>query len=372
MDRALARKILSFFSRLRTWTALASTFLLNLGMFGIKFRKACSPGFVCHGCPWGTFACPVGVSAFSSAMGRIPAFAISSVLLIGALLGRLMCGFVCPFGFLQDILFKIRTKKYVLPRWTRYIKYAALVLLVFTFPYFTGFKAKGYVQVESASVDRKNNEKLGVTVTLRNPGTMPLEAPEIKIMYRGRNGGKEIEGFSRSFKEVVGPGSSVALPEIIIPDRLKDADMVIASPQSTVEQDPRYSFLYYCKLCPAGTLTATLPSYFTPLEAGQMAIYRGHAVRFIILIFFIVLMILVSRPFCQTFCPLGALYALASPFSLLRMNLDRDACIDCGACDRVCPVNLDVRREIGGMECIACGDCQTICPKKAITRSTAR
>jgi NAD-dependent dihydropyrimidine dehydrogenase PreA subunit len=51
------------------------------------------------------------------------------------------------------------------------------------------------------------------------------------------------------------------------------------------------------------------------------------------------------------------------------MAIHSDACIDCGKCDKVCPVGLDVRREVGSAECIACGDCKKICPQHGIVRT---
>jgi len=50
------------------------------------------------------------------------------------------------------------------------------------------------------------------------------------------------------------------------------------------------------------------------------------------------------------------------------VRVDRDACVMCGACNRVCPVDLDVVKEAGGPECISCGACIGACPKGAISR----
>jgi ferredoxin len=360
------KKLPLIFTRLRTYTAFASTWLLNLGLFGFKFRKACSPGFNCHGCPWATFACPVGVTAFGSAMRRIPIFALGSILFIGALVGRLMCGFVCPFGLLQDLLHRIPTRKFRLPTWTRLIKYAALALLVFIFPYLLGFHSSGYLLVDKADVTKKDPGKLAIVVTLKNPSTEPINAPSLDLAWRDKKSRAILEKISKPFPGItVEPGSTRALPGFEIPDRLKDADISIESPQSLMDQDPRVEYLYYCKICPNGTLTASLPSLFSRDKASM---YSFHLVRFLVLGFFLVLMVLVSRAFCQTFCPLGALYALTAPFAMLRVTIDNQACINCGKCDRVCPVNLDVRKEVGGMECIACGDCIKACPKLAIRR----
>ncbi|GEM_PF-760152 len=364
----MAKKKPGIFSRLRTFTALVSTVILYLGAGGLKFHKICSPGFVCHGCPWATLACPIGVTAYGSAVRKIPYFALGSILFIGALIGRLACGFACPFGLLQDFFHRIPTKKFKLPVFTRYFKYAALALLVFILPFALGFKTKGYITIVKASFEKKAGGTLDASITLKNPGTEPVHSPEVNITYKDKKSGKNMEAFSRTLKETtVESGQSVIVPTFAIPDRTTDCDLSIDSPQSTVDQTPPVEYLYYCKICPNGTLTATLPSYFTR-DTSKSDIYKGRMLRFIILGLFLLLMIFVSRPFCQTFCPLGALYALTAPLALTRVMLDKDLCINCGQCDKVCPVDLDVRREVGGTECIACGDCLKVCPKAALTR----
>jgi len=368
MEAHMSKKKPGILSRLRTYTALVSTVILYMGAFGVKSHKICSPGFTCHGCPWATCACPVGVTAYSSAVRKIPYFALGSVLLLGALIGRLACGFVCPFGLLQDLLHRIPSKKFKLPVFTRYIKYAALALLVFIFPFLLGFTTKGYVKIENAAFDKKADGTIDASITVVNPGAGPVRSPGVTITYKDKKSGKIVEVISRDMKEMtVEPGQTTTMPVKGIPDRTADCDLSLDSPQSVVEQAPPVDFLYYCKICPNGTLTATLPSYFSK-DSGQSDIYKGRILRFVILGFFLLLMVFVSRPFCRTFCPLGALYAIAAPLALTRVMLDKSLCINCGQCDKVCPVDLDVRKEVGGTECIACGDCIKICPKAALTR----
>src|SRR5512142_3078997 len=98
----MSRRMPPFFKRLRFATAMLSTWLMNLNMFGWSLKSVCAPGFNCHGCPWATGACPVGVLTYGSALRTIPVLALASILAVGVMLGRLVCGFMCPFGLLQD------------------------------------------------------------------------------------------------------------------------------------------------------------------------------------------------------------------------------------------------------------------------------
>ncbi len=106
--------------------------------WGPQIKWFCNPVLNCHSCVLAWFACPVGVFIQYSGWHLIPFFAIGTVLLMGLLFGRLFCGWVCPFGFLMDLLFKIPTKKCVLPKWTSYIKYVVLLFAVILFPFFLG------------------------------------------------------------------------------------------------------------------------------------------------------------------------------------------------------------------------------------------
>jgi polyferredoxin len=369
----MAASLPSFFLRLRFATATISTWLMNLGMFGDRFkaRSICSPGFNCHGCPWATAACPIGAIAYGSAIHAIPVYAIASVLAVGAVAGRLVCGFACPMGLFQDLLHRIPSPKFRLPRFFRYGKYLALALLVLLLPWILGFRQGGYLMLSKPAVDKNDLGLIVVKVLATNLGTEPVKGPHIIAVYRSIADQTELYRVEKDFPEVtIEPGQKdVPLPWIYTPNYLSVANMEVSSPQSEVIQNSPY-LLYYCRLCPTGTLTATLPSWFSPTPGVSMYDRaRGAWLRLSILGLFLVWMVVSSRPLCRTFCPLGAIYAMAAPLSLASMRIEQSQCTGCGTCDSVCPMELDVRKEIGGMECIACGDCKKACPGDGIKRT---
>lgn len=77
-----------------------------------------------------------------------------------------------------------------------------------------------------------------------------------------------------------------------------------------------------------------------------------------------------NRAFCKYVCPITVFLKPASYFSLLRVTIDEEKCIDCGRCLRVCPMNVDMRdnsrSRINGTECILCLKCIDECPTKAL------
>ncbi len=71
-----------------------------------------------------------------------------------------------------------------------------------------------------------------------------------------------------------------------------------------------------------------------------------------------------ERFFCKYLCPTGAYLGLLSKVSLFGIRRDADACIDCGACDKACPMNIKVATadEVRSSECISCNECVNSCP----------
>lgn len=77
-----------------------------------------------------------------------------------------------------------------------------------------------------------------------------------------------------------------------------------------------------------------------------------------------------NRAFCKYLCPVTAFLKPASRFSLMRVRVDAAKCTDCGACARVCPMDVDVRdgsrARKNATECILCLNCVEKCPNGAL------
>ncbi len=102
-------------------------------------KKLCVPGLNCYSCPGAVGACPLGSlqNALSASGTRTPAYIFGIIILFGLLLGRTICGFLCPIGLGQELLYKIKTPKLKKSKVTRvlsYLKYVLLVALVVIVP----------------------------------------------------------------------------------------------------------------------------------------------------------------------------------------------------------------------------------------------
>ena len=96
-------------------------------------KNACTPGLNCYSCPGAVTACPLGAlqNAFSASQKRTPYYIFGILMLYGIMFGRWICGWLCPFGLAQDLLYKIKTPKVKKNRITRVLSYLKYVILVF-------------------------------------------------------------------------------------------------------------------------------------------------------------------------------------------------------------------------------------------------
>ncbi|NLM01076.1 MAG: 4Fe-4S binding protein [Treponema sp.] len=105
-----------------------------------KSKGICVPGLNCYSCPAAAGACPLGSlqSNLASPQGKAPLYIIGIIVTIGAFIGRSVCSFLCPFGLVQDLLYKIPTKKVGKSKVTRHLsvaKYIILMVFVILLPY---------------------------------------------------------------------------------------------------------------------------------------------------------------------------------------------------------------------------------------------
>lgn len=117
----------------------SNTYLHNFAggqLYKGKWKQFCNPGMNCYSCPAARFSCPVGaMQAVSGSMNFSMSFYVTGfVLAAGVLFGRAVCGFICPFGLLQELLYKIPFPKKKLWRGFVFVKYALLIIFVLLLP----------------------------------------------------------------------------------------------------------------------------------------------------------------------------------------------------------------------------------------------
>ena len=133
-------------SRRRGWVQAGATVVTNIhlpnfvdgSLYKGAGKSVCVPGLNCYSSPAATGACPIG--AFQSVVGNskfsFSYYVTGTLILLGVLLGRFICGFLCPFGWFQDLLHKIPSKKISTTKLKplRLLKYAVLLFSVVLLP----------------------------------------------------------------------------------------------------------------------------------------------------------------------------------------------------------------------------------------------
>lgn len=107
-------------------------------IFQGKSKITCAPGINCYSCPGAAAACPLGSLQGSFSAGHNTFWYVGGILLLYCIMfGRMICGWLCPFGLIQELFYKIKTpklKKSPVTRTLSYLKYAILVFFVVIVP----------------------------------------------------------------------------------------------------------------------------------------------------------------------------------------------------------------------------------------------
>lgn len=260
------------------WAFFTNSYLLGFVQGKIyrgKLKNLCVPGLNCYSCPGAVGACPIG--AMQAVIGnwnfKFAFYAAGFLMFVGALMGRFVCGFLCPFGLIQDLLHKIpfpkKLRTFQGDKLLRKLKYVILVIFVVLLPMFV--------------------------------------------------------------VDILGQGAP-----------------------------------YFCKLiCPVGTLEGGLPLVLLnkSMHSALGWLYAWKNAALLVTIF---LSVLIYRPFCKYICPLGAVYSIFNPISVFRYRVDKETCVDCAACAKVCKMQVNPVDNANHPECIRCGACKKVCPVNAI------
>ena len=137
----------------RKWVQIVFGFVTN-GYWAFPFTRSlyqgplkviCAPGLNCYSCPASTTYCLIGSLQQLLANMRLALeggqyyfglYVIGSAGILGGLFGRMICGWACPFGFIQELLHKIPSVKFGIARPLRYGKFVILVVFVILLPAF--------------------------------------------------------------------------------------------------------------------------------------------------------------------------------------------------------------------------------------------
>ncbi len=135
-------------TRIRNWFQ-AAWFALTNGyargytsgkIFTGNTKILCVPGLNCYSCPGALGACPIGSlqAVYNRGTYKVSLYVFGMISMFGVLFGRLVCGWMCPFGFVQDLLYKIKLgpKNKNLPghKYLRYLRFVVLIVMVIALP----------------------------------------------------------------------------------------------------------------------------------------------------------------------------------------------------------------------------------------------
>ncbi len=131
MYRALEWRLIVKLKNKRSIAQIVAFAVSNLGILSILKTGFVCPFLYCHGCPFATFGCPIGILQQFMIDGQFALFTVGSLGIYGLFLGRGFCGWACPFGTLHDMLSPLTRRREVKMGNLWYMKYAVLFVALF-------------------------------------------------------------------------------------------------------------------------------------------------------------------------------------------------------------------------------------------------
>ncbi len=306
---------------------ITSAVVLNAYILAYLQNKVIYQGFLksipepvlnCYGGPLSVFACPMGSLQQVIGTHQIPFYIIGFFIIIGIFVGRMACAWICPFGLIQDLLYKIKTVKLQLP------KFAPVLTMTF---FIFGYLVAHFLLTNLALIWRILAVTGFVVLGIVLDNLIKWKIAKFDITY---------------IKYLILIGVAVIF--------------------AYYTQEP-----WFCKLCPQGTLQAGIPLVlWDPYSQLRRLVGWLYYTKITILAVTLLLSIPIKRPFCRVICPIGAIYAPFNKFSLLHLRLKTQKCTVCRLCEKVCPMGIEVHENPNQLDCIRCFECVWRCRPRSI------
>jgi ferredoxin-type protein NapH len=121
----LIRRIVQGIALLATNSYFAA--LAAAGFYQGPLKGVCVPVLNCYACPLAWGSCPIGSLQHFVIIRQFPFYVLGILGIIGVFVGRLPCGWLCPFGWFQEMVYKLKLPKFSAPNWLRHMKYVVLI-----------------------------------------------------------------------------------------------------------------------------------------------------------------------------------------------------------------------------------------------------
>jgi polyferredoxin len=368
----------------------------------------------CYGGPLSVFACPMGSMQQIIGIHQIPWLPLGAFLLVGIVVGRMACGWVCPFGLWQDLLAKIpfgrddgRRRWVALAMVAGITALIGVVLTIVLKAHWQRIFLYGWLPFNAIALLLAIRGRLDIPEKMWLGGFLAAIGLSLLVWLKFGAGFGVVAGvaamvllsltgrwFAAAFAAVAGllivlAGPALHLGHLSVGLLALVSVVVLAAVVLILDQVVKlslpatwlkFAFLllvavvvafktrepWFCKLCPQGTLEAGIPLVLWDPQGGLRDLVGWlYYTKVTILLLVVLASMSIKRPFCRLICPIGAVYSVFNKFSLLHLTVGQ-TCKTCKLCTKVCPMDIEVHRNANQLECIRCLECKYACTPKSV------